>query len=244
VKSWFPWTLIIIGTLTSLAGVSSSIASVPPSKPVFNPIEPSWQDLTLRVDITNLMGDENKGKLPHPTMVAKLKTANRIWAQCGIQFTSRQVSNVSAEALKVPFVPKSQDDLGNIYLALHPKGVSDAIPLMIAGSWQVNAGGMSLMGLGWAFASNGKLDRLGAMVDANQLNQIWVDRLISHELGHALSLSHHPDAKNVMAGGEEITRDQCLATRGFTEAYLASFIHQKKLRPTQIALRPRPSRVN
>src|SRR5258708_6254271 len=226
----------ILGTLALAAVLSAlivkflselALASPTPAQPEV-PAKLPAPEIALWVDMKNLVGPAGEQILPVQDLVAKLEETNHIWSQCGIRFVAREVANVKASDLKVPFQPQSQKDLEKILFAVHPnpRVVEGAIPLILAGKWgfydpQTK---LHLSGIGWAVTNNeGKVERLGAMVNAAQLEPGMTGYLIGHELGHALSLEHSAEVGNVMSAGFKFNEAQCQQARRFAEGFLQDF---------------------
>lgn len=192
------------------------------------PAPPSEQELVLRLDFKNLTGPDGEGLLTKEEMTSLLVRVNEIWSQCSVRFVTRLVENVNARSLGVPYQPKSQDDLSRIAAALNPGGFDHAIPLTVAGPWEFfdRNTGLFLHGLGWVFtrADGAGIERIGAMIDARKIRWRTHGEIIAHELGHTLSLSHHPDPANVMNGDSKLTPEQCTQARGFSLARLPGFL--------------------
>ena len=135
----------------------------------------TWDEVTLRLDVRNLTGPSDAGKLTWEQMTAKLEEVNRIWSTCQIRFVSRSASNVAAASLQIPYEPQSQGDLHKIARALNPNGFNGAIPLTIAGPWNFfdHETGVWLHGLGWAFyrPADKQVVYIGAMIGAQRLNE-------------------------------------------------------------------------
>ncbi len=191
---------------------------------VLKPLKAEWEPIVLRLDVRNLTGPQDEGVLPKDLLRVRISQANIIWAQCGIRFVARSIANVSAVKLKVPYEPQGQNDLSTIASALNPNGFDEAIPFTLAGPWRFSENGFSFYGLGWVFTrSDHEIDRIGAMIGAQRIHEEWAPQLISHELGHAMSLQHSPDQNNVMAGGDRLTPEQCDQSRDFAQASLKKF---------------------
>jgi hypothetical protein len=187
------------------------------------------------VDARNLTGPEGAGALTEEDLRSRVEAANPVWAKCGLRFVPVSAQNVSARALGVAYEPKSQDDLSRHAGALNPNGFDgvDAIPFTIAGPWRFydSGTGLYLTGLGWAFTSApGKLDRLGAMVDAQRIHQPVAGLLIAHELAHALSLPHVAESDNLMGPGgtSRLTEAQCRQAREFASTTLKGFFIRRR----------------
>ncbi|MGZ3697562.1 MAG: hypothetical protein ACXWP5_05615 [Bdellovibrionota bacterium] len=180
----------------------------------------------IQVDIHNLVGPHAAGAVSPGQMASRLELANQIWEQCEIQFVARTRRNVSTERLKIPFEPRSQEDLSKIAEAINPRGFHRAIPLTFAGRWGFfdSGSGLFLTGLGWAFWNDTKLERIGAVVDERRIFANDAGALIAHELAHALSLPHIP-GKNLMGSGAPVlTPEQCEQARKFTETVIPDFM--------------------
>ena len=200
-------------------------------------LEIDWDEFSLRLDVTNLIGENNEGYLPNEVMLQRISEVNFIWAQCSIQFYVRSVANISATALSVPYRPQSQEDLSKIAAAINPNGFDGAIPLTFAGYWgfKDSYSGFYLHGLGWVFIDGqNKIDRVGAMIGSNKFNEEYAASLISHELGHALALDHWREADNLMAGGQKLTQKQCNDARFFAQTILADFQEKSRQEKTRI----------
>jgi hypothetical protein len=188
-------------------------------------------DILIRLDLRNLVAQNNEGQLSDRDFLPIIDGANRHWSQCGIRFVPRSIGNVNVLPLDIPFEPKNQGDLSKIATALNPNGFKGAIPFTIAGRWQVMDNGYVLLGLGWVFLNSPtEVNRIGAMVDANKLKEKWIGQLAAHELGHALSLSHSGLEDNVMGGGAKLTPEQCAQARGFSQTSLAGFLEKGPVR--------------
>ncbi len=96
---------------------------------------PAPAEITLRVDVRNLVGPEGTGKLDDQVMVSLIEKASMFWRPCGVRFMARSTGNVDAVANQVPYRPKNQDDLGKILAAMDPNKDHTGIPVMIAGPW-------------------------------------------------------------------------------------------------------------
>lgn len=198
-----------------------------PTPPQTNPDKMRESLLEVRLDVTSLVGPAVKEPLVKAEVVSRLAGINKIWSQCGVKFSPRLIQRIEAQALGVTDTPQSQDDLSVIAGKLNPNGFESAIPLTIAGHWKFydQGSGLNLHGLGWVFVrGDGTLDRIGAMVGVEQARLPHADRLMSHELGHALSLGHSPHEDNVMAGGDRLTLGQCEQVRGFLNGPLNRFL--------------------
>lgn len=192
-------------------------------------LQSEWSTITLRVDVHNMVGPKDAGKLKKGVLRSRLAKANLVWSQCGIQFKPHVVNNVVAADLNVPYVPASQTDLSKIAAALNPNGFHDAIPLTFAGPWNFyDAGtGVYLIGLGWAFMKNPTtIDHIGAMVDATRIFLPQSGLIIAHELGHTLSLPDGGGHDTLMGAGgtQNLTLNQCTQARGFAESALTGFV--------------------
>lgn len=190
------------------------------------PASDAW--ITLRLDVRNLTGPADAGRLAASVLRSRVEAANLVWSQCSIRFTPRSARNVSARDLGVSYEPKSQDDLSRLAGALNPHGFKSAIPLTIAGPWRFyDAGtGLYLTGLGWVFTNQrGALDRIGAMIDSRRVHLPIAGLLIAHELAHALSLPHVAERDNLMGAGgtSKLTSDQCRQAREFVSTTLVGF---------------------
>jgi hypothetical protein len=200
--------------------------------------------IVLRVDVRNVTGPANAGELKTWEQVTSaLDEVNQIWSACGIRFVSRSAENVSAEALKVPYEPKGQEDLARLESALNPAGHKDSIPVTIAGPWNFydTLSGFWLHGLGWSFylPAEKRILRMGAMIGSQRLAEKHGGRLLGHEIGHALSLSHTTQDTLMKVGlemGATLSETECQQARQFSETYLAGFRQDETLSP--------PSRVN
>jgi hypothetical protein len=184
--------------------------------------------ITLRLDVRNVTGVSDKGKLAVSDLRSRVGAANEVWSQCEIRFSSRSARNVSARDLGVSYEPKSQSDLSRLAEALNPHGFKEAIPLTIAGPWKFYdpQSGLYLTGLGWEFTTpQGRLDRIGAMIDSQRVHSPIAGLLIAHELAHALSLPHVVETDNLMGPGgtSKLTVDQCRQAREFASTVLVGF---------------------
>lgn len=210
----------------SLGLAPEALALPAPARPM-PPLEPALPPLSLKVDLRNLTGPDEAGRLEESELISKLDAANRVWSQCAIQFSPRSFANVSTQALGVPYAPQSQDDLSRIASALNPDGFT-AIPLTVAGKWEFhdNGSGLFLTGLGWVFTNSSGIDRIGAMISNTKLSDPSAGPIIAHELAHALSLPHTAEERNLMgkAGTNELTREQCNQARGFAQNSLRSLL--------------------
>jgi hypothetical protein len=219
---------VLILFLAAFSSGSAWALPVPAAQPMKS-IEVTWPKLEIRVDVRNLVGPQEAGKLDEPAMRSRVIAANQVWSQCSIEFVARDIENVSTEALNIPYTPKSQDDLGKIANALNPNAdFKNAIPLTFAGPWgfyDPNSG-LYLTGLGWAFWEQSKVTRIGAMVDNQKIFLASGGPIIAHELGHALSLPHTVEPNNLMGrnGTNDLTSDQCKQARGFALGMLKSFL--------------------
>lgn len=215
----FYWGLVLFGA-------SAALAAPVPVKPL-RALERGWTELNLRVDIRNLTGSNDLGRIPEAELIRKMEDVNSIWAQCSVKFTPRYVSNVSAEKLKVPYQPQSQEDLGKIAVALNPDGYP-ALPVTVAGPWTFldPGSGLYLSGLGWVFLNAKGLDRIGAMISATKIFDPTGVPILAHEIAHALSLPHSSIRDNLMggAGTNDLTSEQCVQARRFVELALHEFV--------------------
>ncbi len=191
-------------------------------------LEPSWPELKLRIDVRNLVGPNEAGKLTVEQLDSRVEANNLVWAQCGIRFIARARINVTAGELGIPYEPKSEEDLSKIAVALNPHGFDGAVPLTVAGPWQFYDPhvGLWLHGLGWVFTLGQKIDRIGAMVSALRIFLPTGGAIIAHELAHALSLPHVAESDNLMGPGgtNTLTLAQCRQARNFSETALADFV--------------------
>jgi hypothetical protein len=212
--------------LSALSCWSAWGAPVPvPKGPPALPRPADLSLIGLRVDVRNLVGPQGAGTTNLTDLASKVESVNEVWAQCGIEFQIRSSGNVSAEALKVPFHPRNQDDLSKIAVALNPKP-SEAIPFTVAGPWGFydNRSGLFLMGIGWARYDATGLQHLGAMVGAEQLGNPNWKLIFAHELGHALSLPDARDDGTLMGtGNNRLTSAQCAQVRAFANTQLRGF---------------------
>ncbi len=219
--------LVILAGLT-LSAAAWAVPTPPDAKKDLIPLESGWPLISLYVDVRNLTGPGGTGTLPESKLASRIDEVNKIWSQCAIKFVVHSALNVSAEKLKIPYSPRSQDDLGKIAEALNPHGYHDAVPLTFAGPWNFydSRSGLYLNGLGWVFTNNQGLDRIGAMVSATKIFIPAGGAIIAHELAHALSLPHVANPKNLMGPGgtEDLTEDQCKQARNFSEIALREFV--------------------
>jgi hypothetical protein len=232
------YALLITAVLfTSGATTRAFAALTPVEKPAaalpahpLPALDPNWTKISVRVDVSNLVGPGETGKIPEEDLVSKVGGINEIWSQCALEFVPRTASNISTEKLKIPYGPKSQEDLSKIAEALNPNSsFNGGIPLVVAGPWNFyDAGtGLYLSGLGWVFTGTAnRVDRIGAMVDSQKFYRPRGPAIIAHELAHALSLPHIGELKNLMGPGgtDDLTRDQCLQARQFTQEKLRTFL--------------------
>jgi hypothetical protein len=183
-------------------------------------------ELRLELAVGELIEKPGSRVLLNRRRIRELVTGlNEIWGSCGIRFrASQSVVRVSAGTL--PFYPRTQDDLSKIASRFHPSQYRRGrVPLTLAGDWSrlEPSGGMKLHGLGWAFYSPRedeapwRIERIGAFVAREQISSEGFFKLAAHELGHALSLGHSADPSNVMAGGDQLTAEQCAQVRTFIE---------------------------
>jgi hypothetical protein len=190
--------------------------------------------IVLRLDVRNVTGPGDSGRLPASDLISRVQAANEVWSQCSIRFTSRSARNVSARDLGVDYEPKSQSDLSRLASALNPHGFKDAIPFTIAGPWHFYdpGTGLYLTGLGWVFTNgSGTLDRIGAMIDSQRVHLPIAGLLIAHELAHALSLPHVAERDNLMGPGgtSKLTADQCRRAREFASTTLSGFERRQSI---------------
>lgn len=183
------------------------------------------------MDARNLTGPAGTGQLSESELRALVTASNSVWTPCSIRFTPVRTANVSSEALGVAYEPKSQADLSRLASALNPKGFegTDALPFTVAGPWRFyDAGtGLYLTGLGWVFTSpQGKLDRIGAMIDAQRVRQPVAPLLVAHEMAHALSLPHVAEQDNLMGPGgtSKLSPAQCEQARAFARRALSALV--------------------
>lgn len=191
-------------------------------------LERSWPTLILKIDVKNLVGPQDAGKLTNEQLKSRVDAANEVWTQCAIQFVPRVVQNIEAQALNVPYRPQSSEDLSKIAATLNPNGFEKALPFTIAGPWNFydKTSGLYLTGLGWVFMNGPKINRIGAMVSADKAFLPKGGPIIAHELAHALSLPHTVEAQNLMgsAGTNTLTHDQCVQARKFAQSSLATYL--------------------
>ncbi|MCM2323261.1 MAG: hypothetical protein NDJ90_08355 [Oligoflexia bacterium] len=217
----------MLGFLT--AGSTAWALPAPPT--ALLPLDPSWTEITLRVDLRNLSealeNGQEIGKIAESQLRERLNEVNRIWSQCGLRFAPRVVANVRASSLGVPYQPQSQEDLSRLAAALNPSGFT-ALPVTVAGPWTFREGGYFLTGLGWAFTRGDRIDRIGAMISATKFFDVSAAPIIAHELAHALSLPHVPEGRNLMGPGgtNELTSEQCRQARRFADAALGELREQ------------------
>lgn len=186
--------------------------------------------INLRLEARNITGPLEAGRLAESELRASVDAANAVWSQCSMRFTTISARNVSAAALGVPYEPKNQDDLSRLAGALHPRGFegADAVPLTVAGPWRFYdaATRLYLTGLGWVFTNpQGKLDRIGAMIDSQRIRLPVAGPIIAHELAHALSLPHVAESDNLMGSGgtNRLDDNQCQKARLFASTVLKGF---------------------
>ncbi len=204
----------------ALVGAQAAVAAPIP------PLDATWPSLRLRADVANLTGPEDAGKVDEALLTARIDSVNEIWSQCAVKLVVRAARNVDAAGIGVPYEPADQGDLSRISAALNPDGFSSALPITVAGQWNLFDPGSQIFlhGLGWVFFSGGKIDTIGAMIGRQHLDRPNAAALVAHEVGHAFFLPHSPAPDNVMAGGDRLNRDQCERSRSFLQSNLAGFL--------------------
>jgi hypothetical protein len=51
-----------------------------------DPLQQDWTEIRLKVDLRNLTGPSEAGRVEEDTLRTRLSEANRIWSQCAIRF--------------------------------------------------------------------------------------------------------------------------------------------------------------
>jgi hypothetical protein len=181
--------------------------------------------LELRLDIRNLISDSGKEKISEQRLIDLMEQVNQVYSQCQIRFVTRNILEIPASSLEIPFPPQSEADMTLIGSKIHPNGfgkTNEALPLTIAGEFGFFAPnhGVHLFALTWTWL-NGPNDigRMHSMIARQHLDGPHAVDIAVHELGHFFLLQHTGVPGNIMASGSGITLEQCAQIRSVTTTY-------------------------
>ena len=217
---------MILSAILIIAGLwNSSAWAIPaPARPMTSVEGAPQKELVLKTELRNIVGPSSE-RMDRVELVTRIVEVNRILAQCSIRLEVNAFANIEASKLGVTDSPASMNDLALVASKLNPNGFP-ALPVTVAGKWDVVDRGTRLFGLGWVFMSNHGIDRIGAMISNAQIHLETAAAVIAHEVGHALSLSDVQERDNLMGTGgtHTLTRDQCAQARRFARNSLKSLI--------------------